>query len=169
MQDNLSISLCLVQCSHLPSYLCYQVKLFPANTGNFDGNEFIPQQQPLAPITGPAQCPHNCILVWAAHPQLCEAHGMRVPRSLYLCVCVRWPGHLRSAAACYVFLAKKCSITHTHTRTETQGERGRRKEKGRSESDPRIQFGWRRRLNQTWQHSDRTCEGLASHCFGLDL
>lgn len=52
------------------------------------------------------------------------------------CLCVRvcvsmcWPGHLRSAAACYVFLAKKRSITHTA---------------------PRIQFGLRRRLNQTWQ------------------
>lgn len=87
---------------------------------------------------------------------------------LSICVCVcalAWP----SAVSCCVLRVsgqKVFDYTHTHAYRDSGGER---EEKRRSKSDPRIQFGWRRRLNQTWQHSDRTCEGLASHCFGLDL
>lgn len=42
-----------------------------------------------------------------------------------------WPGQMRSAAACYVFLAKKRSITQTQE----------------------FNLGCDWRLNQTWQHS----------------
>lgn len=52
---------------------------------------------------------------------------------VYACVLVSmcWPGHLRSAAACYVFLAKKRSITQTQE----------------------FNLSCDRRLNQTWQAS----------------
>lgn len=66
-----------------------------------------------------------------AHQERATPTAMPAKWNACLCVCVSmyWAGHLRSAAACYVFLAKKRSITQTQE----------------------FNLGCDWRLNQTWQ------------------
>lgn len=117
MQGNLSISLCQVTFACKSSYSLQILEILMEMNLYRNSSRWLQSQALLSVHIIAFSCgqhTHN----YAKHMECACACP-----DLSLCVCVRWPGHLRSAAACYVFLAKKCSITHTHTRTDSGGER----------------------------------------------